>query len=170
MPQNAARVAQIGQLLTSPVFAAALLGVLINLAGPLGLHLTADPAFQQNAAILFAGLGVMLTHWYTGPVSISSTNLLPASPVQMPAGTSVVTTGTAAVPGISTTLLPPTADGMAHPVVVPTEPTPATAPSVVILKQSPIETQPATLVVPPPPPPPIAPLATAAPPRSQVSG
>ncbi len=126
MPPNAARIAQIGNLLTSPVFAAALLGVLINLAGPLGLHLTSDPAFQQNAAILIAGLGVVLTHWYTGPVSITSTTLIPPTPVTMPAGTGVVTTGTAAVPGIAFTPLSPTAPGFGHTVQVPVEPRPST--------------------------------------------
>lgn len=159
MPPNAARVAQIGNLLTSPVFLTALATLLGGFAALWASHF--DPsssAFIPSLVAMIGAVGTILTHWATGAVSITSTTLLPTSPVPMPAGTAVVTTGTAAVPGISFTPLSPTLPGFGHTVQVPVEPMPSAAPSVVVRTQEPLPVPPGVPIAPQPAPAPPAPL------------
>lgn len=160
MPPNTATIAQVGNLLTSPVFLTALATLLGGFAALWSSHFDpSSPAFIPSLVAMIGAVGTILTHWATAPVSITSTTLLPSGPVPMPAGTGVVTTGTAAVPGIAFTPLPPTTPGFAHTVEVPIEPLPSTAPGVVVRQQAPLPIPPAPVIPPQPPAPSPPPLA-----------
>jgi hypothetical protein len=92
MQANAARVAQIGNLLTSPVFLASLASLLGGFVALWNVHF--DPAssiFVPSLVTEAGSLGAILVHWGTGAVSISSTTMFPQLPTTLPPGTHEVT-------------------------------------------------------------------------------
>lgn len=91
MQPNTAAVAQIGNLLTSPVFLTAFSTLAAGFAALWNAHFDpASAAFVPSLVAMMGAAGTILAHWGTAAVSISSTTMLPARPLPLPPGTHTV--------------------------------------------------------------------------------
>jgi hypothetical protein len=86
MAKNTVAIAQVGNLLTSPVFVTALVGLVAEVATALGVKVLGDAGTQAQLIAMITGVGTMLAHWATGNVSISSGVVFPQAPQQVGAG------------------------------------------------------------------------------------